>query len=201
MKAFSPAGMAVKALFGYTARTFGNPDGALTGGGAYVSGGANANGPNQGGGAGGGGGTALSGLTTIVSVAGNNAPFHHAGDGFWSPGFLAAAGGSISGGSPQPAGATLGGSHFDGIWWSDRDKNGTNGSFLFLAVHAVVPVTGVFNSIAFTDRLGVLQSYLESDGSGWTQNGTAGYSWWIVNAAATTFPFDGLALPIALTVS
>lgn len=56
MKAFSPAGMAVKAFYGHGARTFGNPDGAQSGGGAYADGGASPNGPNQGGGSGGGGG-------------------------------------------------------------------------------------------------------------------------------------------------
>src|ERR1700745_2187964 len=54
-KSFSPAGMAVKAYYGRGARTFGNPDGAVSGGGAYAQGGANPNGPNQGGGGGGGG--------------------------------------------------------------------------------------------------------------------------------------------------
>lgn len=49
-KSFSPAGMAVKAYYGLGARTFGNPDGAHSGGGAYAAGGANPNGPNQGGG-------------------------------------------------------------------------------------------------------------------------------------------------------
>ena len=66
MKSFSPAGMASKALFGYSrelaaasnglhggAQTFGNPDGATRGGGAYAAGGASPNGPNQGGGGGG----------------------------------------------------------------------------------------------------------------------------------------------------
>jgi len=43
--------MAVKAFYGLGARTFGNPDGAVTGGGAYAAGGNNPNGPNQGGGA------------------------------------------------------------------------------------------------------------------------------------------------------
>jgi hypothetical protein len=47
VKAFSPAGMAVKAFFGYGAKTFGNPDGALTGGGAYAAGGPNPMGPDQ----------------------------------------------------------------------------------------------------------------------------------------------------------
>jgi hypothetical protein len=42
--------MAVKAFFGYGAKTFGNPDGATRGGGAYASGGDNPDGPNQGGG-------------------------------------------------------------------------------------------------------------------------------------------------------
>lgn len=51
MKSFSPAGAATKAFYGLGARTFGNPDGAQRGGGAYSAGGANANGPNQGGGA------------------------------------------------------------------------------------------------------------------------------------------------------
>lgn len=50
MKSFSPAGAATKAYYGLGARTFGNPDGARTGGGAYAAGGANPNGPNQGGG-------------------------------------------------------------------------------------------------------------------------------------------------------
>lgn len=53
MKSFSPAGAATKAYYGLGARTFGNPDGALSGGGAYARGGDNPNGPNQGGGAGG----------------------------------------------------------------------------------------------------------------------------------------------------
>lgn len=52
MKQFSPAGMAVKGFFGLRSKSFGNPDGAATGGGAYAKGGANANGPNQGGGGG-----------------------------------------------------------------------------------------------------------------------------------------------------
>ncbi len=51
MKSFSPAGAATKAYYGLGARTFGNPDGATRGGGAYAAGGANPNGPNQGGGA------------------------------------------------------------------------------------------------------------------------------------------------------
>lgn len=61
MKSFSPAGMAAKGLFGYDrttgigAKTFGNPDGAIRGGGAYAAGGPNPNGPDQGGGGGGGG--------------------------------------------------------------------------------------------------------------------------------------------------
>lgn len=38
-------------------KTLGNPDGALSGGGAYLKGGDNKDGPNQGGGGGGGGGT------------------------------------------------------------------------------------------------------------------------------------------------
>lgn len=50
MKSFSPAGAATKAFFGLGARTFGNPDGATRGGGAYAAGGNNPNGPNQGGG-------------------------------------------------------------------------------------------------------------------------------------------------------
>jgi hypothetical protein len=50
VKAFSPAGMAVKGFFGYGARTLGNPDGALKGGGAYAAGGASPFGPDQGGG-------------------------------------------------------------------------------------------------------------------------------------------------------
>ncbi len=50
MKSFSPAGAATKAYYGLGARTFGNPDGARRGGGAYAAGGANINGPNQGGG-------------------------------------------------------------------------------------------------------------------------------------------------------
>lgn len=50
MKSFSPAGMATKAYYGLGARTFGNPDGARRGGGAYAAGGANPNGPDQGGG-------------------------------------------------------------------------------------------------------------------------------------------------------
>jgi hypothetical protein len=60
LKSFSPAGMATKALFGYSrdrttfaagvgAKTFGNPDGAVSGGGAYGTGGASPNGPKQGG--------------------------------------------------------------------------------------------------------------------------------------------------------
>lgn len=56
MKNFSPAGMATKDFYGLGARTFGNPDGARTGGGAWTGvtgsqrdGGANPNGPNQGG--------------------------------------------------------------------------------------------------------------------------------------------------------
>jgi len=59
--------MAVKGLFGYSrdrttgapglgAQTFGNPDGATSGGGAYERGGNSPNGPHQGGGGGGGGG-------------------------------------------------------------------------------------------------------------------------------------------------
>ncbi len=55
MKSFSPAGMAVKAYYGLGARTFGNPDGATRGGGAYAAGGDNPDGPDQGGGGGGGG--------------------------------------------------------------------------------------------------------------------------------------------------
>lgn len=49
MKSFSPAGMATKAYYGLGARTFGNPDGARSGGGAYAAGGANPDGPQQGG--------------------------------------------------------------------------------------------------------------------------------------------------------
>jgi hypothetical protein len=50
VKSFSPAGMTQKGYFGRGARSFGNPDGATRGGGAYAAGGANPNGPNQGGG-------------------------------------------------------------------------------------------------------------------------------------------------------
>lgn len=54
MISFSPCGCAIKSYYGLGARTFGNPDGALTGGGAYAAGGDNPDGPNQGGGPGGG---------------------------------------------------------------------------------------------------------------------------------------------------
>lgn len=59
MKAFSPAGMAVKAFYGYAldgtyapvpgsgVKTLGNPDGATSGGGAYAAGGPSPQGPNQ----------------------------------------------------------------------------------------------------------------------------------------------------------
>jgi hypothetical protein len=71
MKSFSPAGMATKAYYGLGARTFGNPDGARSGGGAWTGvtgpqrdGGANPNGPNQGGGSGGGGGSTWTQIVT-----------------------------------------------------------------------------------------------------------------------------------------
>jgi hypothetical protein len=57
VKAFSPTGMMVKGFFGAVyapflfgaAQTFGNPDGAASGGGAWAAGGASPYGPNQGG--------------------------------------------------------------------------------------------------------------------------------------------------------
>jgi hypothetical protein len=75
VKSFSPAGMAIKAYFGLGARTFGNPDGALKGGGAYAAGGNNPNGPNQGG----GGATPnliirSNAVPQIADVAGGGAP-------------------------------------------------------------------------------------------------------------------------------
>jgi hypothetical protein len=72
VKSFSPAGAATKAYFGLGARTFGNPDGATRGGGAYAAGGANLNGPNQGGGPGGGGGTVT---FSILAAPNSNGPY------------------------------------------------------------------------------------------------------------------------------
>lgn len=51
MKSFSPAGLANKALYGYdrttgiAAKTFGNPDGNISGNGAYAAGGGGGGGP------------------------------------------------------------------------------------------------------------------------------------------------------------
>lgn len=73
MKSFSPAGAATKAYYGLGARTFGNPDGALRGGGAYARGGANINGPTQGGGGAAAGGSVV--FKIAATAANSSGPY------------------------------------------------------------------------------------------------------------------------------
>jgi hypothetical protein len=89
-RSFSPAGMTIKAFYGLGARTFGNPDGASKGGGAWkgVTGpqrdsGTNPDGPGMGGGSGSGfaftlhvgnQGTSLYGFKTLPPAIGSVTP-------------------------------------------------------------------------------------------------------------------------------
>jgi hypothetical protein len=139
--------------------------------------------------------TKLTALASVLSLNTNGGPFNHKGDGWWTPAFLAAAGGTTSGGSPVPANPTLGGFAVHGVWWCDRNIVGSLGPQLFIAVAGNAAAVAVFNSLSFTDRLGVVHNYLGT-ASGWDPGQAPGYSVWMAAAAAaTTFPFDAPLVP------
>lgn len=163
MKSFSPAGMATKAYYGRGARTFGNPDGATRGGGAYAAGGANPNGPNQGGG--GGAPTGFGFLTFQITL------------GFQSTGPYTNPSGSMAGYSSGgqdfetiicPSGVECGnvvapGQFVNGLQlvvWGDA-SSGPN-DFWSVCLPGVVP-QDFFNSIDFQDNVGTPWSLLTAD--------------------------------------
>lgn len=161
-KSFSPAGMAVKAYFGRGARTFGNPDGATRGGGAFAAGGANPNGPDQGGG---GAPTGFAFVTFQIVL------------GFQSTGPYTNPAGSMAGYSSAgqdfepihcPSGVACGNvvpapTFVDGLQlvvWGDA-SSGPN-DFWSVCLPGVVP-QDFFNSIDFQDNAGTPWSLLTAD--------------------------------------
>lgn len=170
MKSFSPAGAATKAFYGLGARTFGNPDGATRGGGAYARGGANINGPDQGGGPHGGGG-----LTGTVQVT---AGLVVRPASFPPPNFLAFFGFGLA---TDPSGPgsnfgllfpnNLGGNVVESLWIFYFTNNASGSSpytsSLFEVTLQGTFAQGAFTQVAYFGQNGP-KSYLTVDVSGFS---------------------------------
>jgi hypothetical protein len=172
--------MAVKAYYGRGARTFGNPDGALTGGGAYAAGGTNPNGPNQGGG-GGGGGTQLVFQLTASGGPNSTGPYTSPpspNNCSWEFGYATGApDGPIFGGvAPDPA--TVNGNN---IVCFGTIQGGPGGppapSWVTLCLSGAVLQTH-FTNISFTDTNAVVHLLTTASADFNTTFSTPGFSVW-----------------------
>lgn len=163
MKTFSPAGMANKGFYGGPgwpfggdpagggrsgqsgARTIGNPDGALSGGGAYLLGGANPDGPNQGGFVP-GGSPIIHGVFTMGSTILGGFENGYADGNFANDHFLV-------GGSATPQSIS---GHVIGAFWCQDNAQ------LYFGVYGQHNQTD-FTSLSFTDQNGVHRLFLSSN--------------------------------------
>ncbi len=159
MKAFSPAGMAVKAFYGGGARSIGNPDGASSGGGAYARGGANANGPNQGGGGGGGG--SFHGLFLLDAGTAGLVGFS---DGVFQAIDPAA-------GSVLPT--SLSGSSIGVFFWAFASHGNSSVVLGMYGTHLQTD----FTQVSFTDQFGTPKVYLASAATFIPNSANTGFQW------------------------
>jgi hypothetical protein len=213
MRSIGPAGWGNHGYFGLHARTFGNPEGASSGGGAWTGalvpggdsdalpakarrdGGKNVNGPNQGGGGGGGGGTNWTGYSDLN--VGSTGLYGGGDDGFWdiTYGNLTGSGGHQS--TPIPAGAKIAGAPVVALAFTSSDWESNEA--IIVAVLGTV-AQNAFTSITFaTTAHPTPVTYFTADAQAFSHAEPTGYTVWSF-APINAFPFGEGPDPITVTV-
>jgi hypothetical protein len=190
--------MANKGYYGKGAKTFGNPDGAVSGGGAYGAGGDNPDGPDQGGGGPPPPASSWTSCTTVNIVS--TGLYGGGDDGYWvqsTYGLATGCPGAMDSTFGPLPGATIAGAPVVALAFTSADWLGNPA--IIVAVQGAIPQNS-FTSVKFqTNADATPEIYASASAQAFSQANPPGYTVWSFAPLNTfQFAFGPDPLPVVL---